>query len=204
MQHRVFVAVAYEQVLPRREPAITFEPSAADEKRLSAGPAAEAGGFEIEEHERQVRRRAAADERRLVDRRLEPGRQFTNRRPAATRRWWCVPFDDEGAVMPFAAENRFGGATTCSVRLQPGVASTCGCTTDRPAKAGRYMPDVGRFDDLPQPVSKRAHAVFASVPSSSSRPRILSAAAFARRPVSPTGPTQPGQPFSQSHSAIRR
>src|SRR5262252_4923076 len=129
MQHRVFVAVAYEQVLPRREPAIIFEPSAADEKRLSAGPAAQAGGFEIEEHERQVRRRAAADERRLVDRRGEPGRQFTRRRPAATRRWWCVPFDDKGVVTPFAAEDRFCGASTCSI----------GCTTNRPAEAGRYM-----------------------------------------------------------------
>src|SRR5499427_1088351 len=195
MQHRVFVAVAYEQVLSRREPAILFEPPAADEKRVGAGAAAQAGGFEIEEHERQVRWRAAADERRLVDRRLEAGRQFTNRRPAATRRWWCVPFDDEDAVPPFAAEDRFGRARTTS---------TFGCTADRPAKAGRYMSDVGGFDDLPQPVSKRAHAVFASVPSSSSKPRILSAAAFARRPVSPTGPTQPGQPFSQSHSAIRR
>src|SRR5215468_9706062 len=204
MQHRVFVAVAYEQVLSRREPAILFEPPAADEKRLGAGPAAQAGGFEIEEHERQVRRRAAADERRLVDRRLEPGRQFTHRRPAATRRWWCVPFDDEGAVTPFAAEDRFCGARTCSVRLPPDAASTIGCTTNRPAEAGRYMSDGGGFDDLPQAVSKRAHAVFASVPSSSSRPRILSAAAFARRPVSPMGPTQPGQPFSQSPSAIRR
>src|SRR5262245_39391219 len=199
MQHRVFVAVAYEQVLSRREPAIVFEPSAADEKRLGAGPAAQSSGFEIEEHERQVGWRAATDERRLVDRRLEPGRQFTNRHPAATRRWWCVPFDDEGAVTPFAAEDRFGAI-------------------DRPAKAGRYRygrrpAEAGRyrcgrrthrFDDLPQTVSERAHAVFASAPSSSSRPRILSAAAFARRPVSPMGPTQPGQPFSQSHSAIRR
>jgi hypothetical protein len=109
--------VAYEQVLSRREPAIVFEPSAADEKRLRAGPAAQAGGFEVEENERHVRRRAAADERRLMDGPLEPGRQFTNRRPAATRRWWCMPFHDEAAVTPFAAEEGFGSANTRSVRL---------------------------------------------------------------------------------------
>src|SRR5215471_7258642 len=119
MQHRVFVAVAYEQVLSGREPTIIVEASAADEKRLSAGPAAQAGGFEVEENERHVRWRAATDERGLVDGRLEPGRQFTNRRPAATRRWWRMAFHDEAAVTPFAAEEGFG-------------------VIERPAKAGRY------------------------------------------------------------------
>ncbi len=52
-----------------------------------------------------------------------------------------------------------------------------GCTSSRAARAGRTA-------SMPRP------------------PRILSATALARGPVSPIGPTQPGHPFSQPHSSM--
>jgi len=116
IQHRLFVAVAHEKVLSHREPALVVEPSAADEERLRAGAAAQACGFEIEEDERHARRNSAADERRFVDRRLEPGRQIADRRATAARGRRHAPFDDETAVAPFAAEDRFGvGARSAPV-----------------------------------------------------------------------------------------
>ena len=64
-EHRALVRVAREQVLPRRERAVLFEPSAADQKRLRAGAAAQSRRFKVEEDERRTRGRAAADERRF-------------------------------------------------------------------------------------------------------------------------------------------
>ena len=68
-----------------------------------------------------------------------------------------------------------------------------------------------RRDDPAYAIGQSAQTVLTSVSLFSStasvsivRSRMRSAAAFASGPVSPIGPTQPGQPFSHSHSAIRR
>src|SRR5437667_7483863 len=56
-EQRSLVGMPRQHELPRHESAVAIEPAAADEKRLRAGPAAQAGGLEIEEHERRPGRR---------------------------------------------------------------------------------------------------------------------------------------------------
>ena len=65
LEQRPFVRMAREHELPRHEPALGVEPAAADEERLRPRPAAQAGGLEIEEHERRPRRRIVREEHSL-------------------------------------------------------------------------------------------------------------------------------------------
>ena len=93
-----------EQILPRRQAPVVFEPGTADEERLRPGAAAQPRGLEIEEHERRFGGRAVADERRFVRRLAQPVRQLADPHPPVPRRRRKTPLDDEAVAVPLAFE----------------------------------------------------------------------------------------------------
>src|SRR5258708_24588218 len=95
-----------EQKLPRGERAVLLEPPAADEKRERARAAVEAGGLEIEEHERRTRRGSTREQRRLAGRAIQPLRQRADPLAPVPRVRLPAPIDDEAAAAPLAAEDR--------------------------------------------------------------------------------------------------
>ncbi len=195
-QHRPLVGVARQQVLPRREPAVVLEPAAADEKRLGAGAAAEPGRLEIEEEERRPRRRVRAHERRFVRRLAQTRREIADRRPAVSRarRQRRSTMKQWPYQRPSSSVSR-----SPSDLMKAGAARG---TTSAPD--GALMIPRRRSESALTRTSSPSCVSMAAGACSSSRSRILSAAAFASGPVLPIGPTQPGQPLSHSHSAISR
>src|SRR5204862_7881570 len=126
---------------------VVFEPRHADEERLRPRAAAQSRGLEIKEYERRPRRRAVADERRLVRRLAQSFRQLADPDAPVLRRCRKTPLDDEAVAVPLTFQTVFdvGG-----IRARDDVVLVV-------SGFGRT-----RVDNLSQAIGQSTHAVFAS------------------------------------------
>src|SRR6185295_6931771 len=107
------------------------EPSTSHEECLRAGPAAEPGRLEIEEHERRARWRAAAVEDRVAGCLLQPLRERPDDLASVARRRLPSALDDEAPRSPLAAERARQASQVQCVGYARWVRREAGCFRTR-------------------------------------------------------------------------
>ena len=153
LEQRTLGREAREKELPDPErPAV--EPAAADEERVGAGAAGEAGGLEIDEQQTACRTSALREQRQSAARRR---RTAAGRRPGPSshgdsRRVRAI--DDEealaAALVPFAVEDVGDGSSSGALEAAlPYVSEDPPCSLEPTT------------NDAAQPIGQRRHAVSA-------------------------------------------
>ena len=179
LKQKRLVLEAHEQPLARRERSVSREPSATDQKHVRPCAAVQAGGLEINEHERRVRR--ARKQRHRARRPIQRLGKGANGLAAAGVPRLHLPLDDEAAVLPCATKRREVrrfriGSRRGRLGLDPAILS---CRRDDAANA---VGEGAQNGCISQPAGPAVVASFSvvSAPGSRRSPR--------RGRCSPSGP----------------